>query len=131
MDPGILLHLIKADEHALMSEPQILGKTFENFIVTEFMKQSTWSKSRIELYHYRTQTGIEVDIVGENSSGKVIGIEIKSSGTVTSNDFKGLKHFQEQTDKNFSCGIVLYTGTKAVPFGKNLWAIPVSSMWSS
>jgi len=27
-------------------------------------------------------------------------------------------------------GIILYTGQHAVPFGSNLWAVPMNSLWT-
>jgi uncharacterized protein len=128
-DSGLLLHLLKADENRLATEPKIFGKAFENFIVTELLKQVSWNKNLINLFHYRTTTGIEVDIVLENIAGQVVGIEIKGNQTCKVNDFKGLKHLQETVGKNFVAGIVLYTGDQKIPFGNNLWAVPVSSLW--
>jgi hypothetical protein len=53
-----------------------------------------------------------------------------ASSTVTGDDFKHLKWFQEHLTKNRPfVGIVLYTGVAPIPFGKNLWAIPFSMLW--
>jgi hypothetical protein len=45
------------------------------------------------------------------------------------NDFKGIKAFQELTRDDFTGGIVLYSGKEAVPFGKNLCAVPFFALW--
>lgn len=128
-DTSLLLHLLKADENRLLSDQQIFGKVFENFVITELIKQCSWQDSLIDIYYYRTQTGIEVDAVLENSQGKMVGIEIKSGETIISDDFRGLKHLQDSADKNFVCGVILYSGSEIVPFGMNLWAVPVSCLW--
>jgi len=71
----------------------------------------------------------EVDIVVENPASEVVGIEVKASSTVKSGDFKGLKHLSELLGDHFLGGIVLYTGDQPVPFGSNLYALPVSTLW--
>ena len=62
--------------------------------------------------------------------GQITGIEVKASATVESKDFKGLRHLQETEAEIFQRGIVLYTGREIVPFGKDLWAIPLSVWWA-
>ncbi|HBS48352.1 TPA: hypothetical protein DEO28_00475 [Candidatus Dependentiae bacterium] len=131
IDCGILLHLVRCDEERLMNDSQIFGRSFENFIVTEILKQATWCRNQAKIYHYRTQSGNEVDLILEDKSGRVFGIEIKSSETITKDHFKGLSHLQETLKDKFVGGIVLYTGNEKIPFGNNLWAIPVNAMWEN
>lgn len=128
-DSGLLLHLLKADKEKLNSDPNLLGKVLENFVVTELLKQCSWSKSNVDMYHYRTATGSEVDVILEDRSGNIVGIEIKSSKMVIADDFKGLKQFQSENKKSFVNGIVLYNGDEIIPFGKNLFAMPMNSLW--
>ena len=72
---------------------------------------------------------VEVDFVLEKPDGSVFGIEVKKSESVTIQDFKGIKAFEELTGKDFAGGVVLYAGKDAVPFGKNLWAVPFFALW--
>ncbi len=130
-DSALLLYLLKADQDRLSSDQQIFGKVFENFVITELIKQCSWQSTPVEIYYYRTQTGIEVDAVLENMQGKMVGVEIKSGETVISDDFKGLRHIKEGAGNNFVCGVVLYSGTDIVPFGDRLWALPVSCLWTN
>ena len=60
-------------------------------MVSELKKQATWNGVRVKFYHFRTQTGIEVDIVMENASGNVVGIEVKSRETIKSDVSKVLE----------------------------------------
>jgi uncharacterized protein len=125
-DVGILTHLLKTDAQQFVQDPNLFSKVFENFIIMELLKQASWSKENTKLFIYRTQNGIEVDTVVENKKGNIVGIEIKGSTTVSHNDFKGLKHLQIATKKSFIRGIVIYMGKEIIPFGNNLWALPVS-----
>ena len=65
----------------------------------------------------------------EDARGRLVGIEVKKTASPTSSDFKGLRHFSEQTGKKFLRGLLLYTGSTSVVFGTNLHAVPVSSLW--
>ncbi len=130
VDTGLLTHLLGTDADRLRSERILLGHVLENFVATELIKQLGWSKARCGLFHFRTQAGQEVDFVLEDSSGRLVGIEVKASATVDKKDFRGLKIFAETVGSRFVRGILLYTGDVAVAFGDNLLAIPVSCLWS-
>ncbi|MFI2364963.1 DUF4143 domain-containing protein [Promicromonospora sp. NPDC019610] len=54
------------------------------------------SRTRAELFHYRTRDQVEVDIVLENRRGEVIAIEVKSSATPSTKDFRGIRHLHER-----------------------------------
>ena len=68
-----------------------------------------------QMFHCRTQTGQEVDIVLEDARGMVVGVEVKSSATIGTGDFKGLKALAEEAGDTFLRGIVLYTGRESIP----------------
>jgi len=68
-------------------------------------------------------------MVLEDPKGRLVGIEVKTAAVVGSEDFKGLRVLGEVGGKHFHRGIVLYTGTEVVPFGRNLHAVPVSALW--
>ena len=67
----------------------------------------------------------------ENAAGRVVGVEVKASATVGARDFRGLRALAEASGDRFRRGIVVYTGKTAVPFGENLHALPVSSLWNT
>ena len=96
----------------------------------ELRKQATWSLLQPQIFHFRTQTGQEVDIALEDREGRLVGIEVKASATVSSRDFKGLRVFAEAVGTRFQRGIVLYTGTESLPFGSNLYALPIQTLWA-
>jgi predicted AAA+ superfamily ATPase len=106
------------------------GPLIENFVAMELMKQSTWTQHPVELFHFRTHSGREVDLVLEDPTGRLVGIEVKASATVKADDFKGLHYFAEEVKTRFHRGIVLYTGNETVPFGPDLYALPITSLWT-
>ena len=130
-DSGLLAYLLGINMEQLSSEPQIAGQLLESFVMQELSKQASWSNVLPQVYFYRSTAGREVDFVLENRSGYIVGIEVKMTDTVTSQDFKGLDEMAKVTGKNFLRGIVLYTGSQMIPFGKNLFAVPVNVLWQT
>ena len=59
-----------------------------------------------------------------------IGIEVKASATVKSDDFRGLRQLQEAVGDRFIRGLVLHDHDRVTPFGERLYAAPLSVLWS-
>ncbi len=129
-DSGLLNHLMAATPESLSAKPGLPGRVIETFVLSELLKHVAFSGLRLTLWHYRTQTNIEVDFILENRLGQITGIEVKASATVDVKDFKGLRHLQETEPAIFQRGIVLYAGREVVPFGEKLWAVPLSIWWA-
>ena len=100
----------------------------ENFAAMELRKAADWSRERPQLFHWRTHGQQEVDLVLE-AGGRLVGLEVKASTTVTANDFKGLKALAADAGACWVRGVVLYTGAELLPFGDRLVAMPVSALW--
>lgn len=131
VDSGLLAYLLGLNLARALDDNYQVGKALENFITSELRKQISWSKIRPEMYHFRTSSGEEVDVVLEDRSGSLVGIEVKNSKKVTPEDFKGLKYLQEKTKKKFLKGIVLYSGQQIIPFGEGLLAVPIHALWQN
>jgi predicted AAA+ superfamily ATPase len=129
VDSGIAARLLALDGHALRRPGAPFGPLLEGFVVSELVRQTTWSEELVDVYHYRDQNKVEVDVVLENRRGQAVGIEIKAASTVRSEDFNGLRHLADRLEDDFLAGIVLYTGTTTLPFGPKLRAMPVSALW--
>ena len=129
-DTGLLHDLVGADPDGLRARPGLPGGAVETLVLSELLKHLSFSGRRLSLWHYRTQAGVEVDFVLENPQGRITGVEVKASATVDAKDFRGLKHLQETEEAIFQRGIVLYAGREVVPFGDQLWAVPLSMWWS-
>ena len=129
-DTGLLAHLMEADAARLRRDRALLGHVMENFVAMELTKQLGWSERRCKLFHFRTDAGAEVDLVLEDRMGHLVGVEVKCTHTLQKRDFRGLETLAELTGQRFVRGVVLYMGTTAVPFGKGLYALPVSQLWA-
>ena len=130
IDTNMICHLLDYDiDDVAVTKPDLFGHLVENFIATELLKQLCNSDVKAELYHFRTSDGKEVDFILEKPDGSVLAIEVKRAETVTMDDFKGIRVFQELAGKDFIGGIVLYSGKDVAPFGNNLWAVPFFVLW--
>ncbi len=130
-DTGILCHLLGVSTETGLANHSMAGNMMENFVMCELRKQLSWSNQRTTPYHFRSHTGQEVDLILEDPAGRIVGIEVKLSQTVSSKQFKGLRNLKEIIKDRFLRGIVIYAGENSVPFEDNLFAMPVSSLWTS
>ncbi len=129
LDSGLLATLVGANAERIQKDRGILGGLLETFVFSEVLKLTSWMESPCTLYHYRDKDQYEVDIVVEDNAGSVVGIEVKASATVNTEDFKGLRKLAEASGNDFKLGVVLYDGESSVPFGDHLYAAPLSCLW--
>jgi predicted AAA+ superfamily ATPase len=130
-DTGLLAHLLGLTVERLKMDATLAGGVLENFVLMELRKQSAWSETRPEFYFWRTASGQEVDILLEDSAGRLVGIEVKAGATLSGSDFKGLQAMASAAGKRWVRGVVLYTGSDVVPFAANLHGLPMSQLWSA
>jgi predicted AAA+ superfamily ATPase len=108
----------------------VFGRLLETFIYQELRRHASWQEETIIFSHFRDKDKVEIDVVLE-SGGRVAGVEVKAAATVTSDDFKGLRKLQDAVQERFAAGVVLYDGGSVVPFGRNLYAVPISCLWQT
>ncbi len=128
-DSGLLGALVGADESRTREDDGFAGSLFETFVATELERQASWLAEPVSFWHYR-EGEHEVDIVVEQPSGAVLGVEVKASATVKANDFRGLVHMRERLGDRLLLGVVMYTGEHTLPFGDRLWALPLEALWA-
>jgi hypothetical protein len=129
VDSGLACHLAGYDKTRLAEDATFRGHVFECFVTTELKKQVSWSKISTSIYHYRTASGQEIDVVLEDDRGRLVAVEIKAAASVRKEDFLNIERFAETVGYRFYRGVVVYAGSDAVPFGNNLYAVPVSCLW--
>jgi len=130
-DTGLACALLGLDAAALWADRALLGQLLETFVFQELRRQASGQEGPIAFHHFRDKDGVEVDIVLESHGQRVAGIEIKASATVTASDFRGLRKLKESAGKRFAAGVVLYDGEATAPFGDNLFAVPIRSLWET
>lgn len=127
-DTGLAAALLRVDAARLHANRPLLGQLLETFVFQELRRQAGSQKEPIAFSHFRNRDGHEVDIVLEQGAA-LAGVEVKASGTVRSEDFRGLRKLQEIAADRFACGVVLYDGEASLRFGPGLFAVPVRALW--
>lgn len=130
LDSGLLAATRGWTIDRLKANRVAFGALLETFVFAEIMKLMSWSNLGLTPYHFRDQQLREVDIVLERDDGAIVGIEVKASATVTTDDFSGLRKLSQACGERFTFGAVLYDGDTIVPFGPRLVAAPISSLWN-
>jgi len=130
LDSGLLAAARGLTFKRIVADRRTFGALLENFVFAELLKLIHASDFNLNVFHYRDRDMREVDIVLERDDGMVVGIEVKAGATVRAADFSGLKALARACGERFACGVILYDSTQAIPFGRKLWAAPLSSLWA-
>lgn len=130
-DSGLVCSLLKWKYEDVLLDSDRCGKILEGFIYSELSTLVDYALGEFHLYHYRDRDDHEIDFIIERDDGSILGIEVKAGSSIGLGDFKHLVWFKNKiaTGINF-IGIVLYTGEHVIPFGTNLWGIPIGHMWA-
>ena len=130
-DTGLAAYLAGVDAAGLEEDVSatLAGGFVEGFVLGELSKQRAWSEQDYSLSHFRDSHGHEVDIVLESRRREVVGVEVKTTSSPRSSDFRGLEFLREKLGQRFKAGVLLHTGTRSLPFGDRLWALPISTLW--
>ena len=129
LDAGLLAATLRVSAERIARDRALLGPIVETFVFSEVIKQLAWLDEPRTLHHYRDKDQDEVDLVVEDHTGALVGIEVKAAASVNAADFKGLRKLAGASGGDFRLGVVLYDGDKAVPFGEHLFAAPISCLW--
>ncbi len=129
LDTGLLAALRRVGAGDIQSDRNRLGTLLEGFVYSELEKQSALLPDPALISHYRDKDKVEVDFVLERER-RLVGIEVKASATVKTDDTRGLKRLQEAAGGAFVCGIILHDGERIQRIGDRLFAMPVSQLWA-
>lgn len=128
-DTGLACALLGVDAAALNKDRQRLGPMLETFVLQELRRQASWRPEPTEFFHYRDRDDFEVDIVIEQGSVAVAGVEVKAAASVSEADFRGLRKLRDAAGSRFTAGVVLYDGSASIDFGDKLFAVPLRMLW--
>ncbi len=108
-DTGLLSYLLKiTDAETIFTHPY-KGQLFENFIITEFVKQNYHQNLLHDLWFWRDAVCHEVDLIWQNDH-KLNLVEIKASQTIMQDMFKGLEYFEKWAPDLVKSKTLVHTG---------------------
>lgn len=128
IDTGLACYLLGLRNEEQLLESRFYGGLIETLIYMECCKQVSWAQEELSLYHFRDQQKNEVDLVLERADSRIIGIEVKASASVKTQDFKGLSKLAEFAGSRFEQGVLFYTGQEVLPFRQGditFYALPI------
>lgn len=82
-DSGLVCHLLGIRSTAELEVSPFAGAVFEGFVVSEVIKAQQAAGLERDVYYFRDEQGLEVDIVLSPQEGKAVLAECKMSKTVT------------------------------------------------
>ncbi len=122
-DSGLFCHLTGTDADPLSGDSG-RGALLETYVLQNLKAILQGHRPGIEICYWHVQGRHEVDFVLANRRA-ALGIEVKASAVVRSDDFASLKAFLASNPEARG-GIVAYSGTECIRFGDRLFAVPLS-----
>lgn len=113
-DTGLACYLLGIESAAQLRRDKMRGALFENFIVTEALKNRLNNGKDNNLCFYRDSNMNEVDLLLKHE-GKLTAVEIKSAETYHTDFEKGIKRFKSYFPDHVSRSAVVYTGNIEMP----------------
>ncbi|MBN8681377.1 MAG: ATP-binding protein [Chitinophagales bacterium] len=108
-DTGLVCALLQISQPNMLSLHPFRGALFENFIVTELIKNRFNQGKRSNLYFWRESSGNELDVILDEGL-RQFPIEIKSGQTIQSAWTKGILYWQQLSGQ--SGGLILHGGNE-------------------
>lgn len=131
-DCGLMASILGWPQNPTKLDSDRSGKLVETFVFNELAAQLDASEQQYQLFHYRDREQHEIDFLVEREDQALLGIEVKAGSAIKTNHFNHLRWFKEKIARNRPfVGIVLYSGEHAGSMGDNLWAVPLSALFST
>jgi len=93
-DTGLITYLLNIEHAAQIQNHYLLGNIFENYAVSELIKNRYNKGLKSNLYYWKDNKGKEVDIIIDNID-QTIAIEIKASQTYNLNAFDNINYYRK------------------------------------
>ncbi|MGV0870287.1 ATP-binding protein [Corynebacterium kalidii] len=108
---------------------EFYGAVVEQLVMLELIKQQGWSSETFEIYHYRDNDDLEVDLVIDLLDGRLIAIEVKSGQTVKTDAFKKLERFRDKVSDHDVIGVVFHGGKTVQVLHDWIYVLPIQALW--
>ncbi len=112
-DTGLAAFLLGIRDPEHLSIHASRGALFENFVISELLKQRFNAGLSANLYFWRNNTGDEIDVIIEQG-GKLQPIEIKSAQTIAPQFMSGLNKWMGSAGKSALPPQLVYGGTESM-----------------
>jgi len=102
---------------------------FANHVVAEIWKYVNTLGLEAKLSHYRTRSGMDVDLLVDTPLG-LLGCVIRATSRVTPADAAPLRRVAKAAGSLWLGGLIIHRGTRCEPLAENLWSTPSWRLFS-
>lgn len=132
VEPALLGPLLRVDERAIVRDARLVGALIDSFVTAQLRPEIDVAESSSAMFHLRQADGRhEVDILLEGPGGQLVAIEVKASAAPDLEMAKHLCWLRDALPDRFTLGVVFHTGPYAFVLDDRIWALPISTIWST
>jgi predicted AAA+ superfamily ATPase len=126
-DSGILHHLLGIGTKEQLFQSPARGNSFEGFMLEQLVARESLRNPGSRFFFFRTQTGIEVDLIVDRGQTRV-GYEFKCA---VSTDGKDVAHLKAALAEGvIHEGVLVYRGDRAFAVAEGVSVVPASALLS-
>ena len=123
-DTGLLCHLLRIQTREQLLSSTQRGAIYEDLVIAETIKRHQNAGRQPQLFFYRDDSKIEVDLVDFTNASKPELVEIKSSATFRPSFSRHLSHVGELLHiDNESQSVVMNAEETTVVGGRTIWSM--------
>lgn len=111
-DTGLVCYLLEMNRPADLDSYYQRGAIFENLMIAELHKEQMHNYQKQQLYFWRDNNQLEVDVLYEHLNNLYIA-EIKSSETIHSSYFKNMQKFSKISEGKNAMLSLIYGGEES------------------
>ena len=113
VDPSLAVAALGTDTSRLLQDLEFLGLLFESLVIRDLRVYAQANDAHV--YHYRDNTGLEVDAIVEKADGTWAAFEIKLGQGFVDQGAASLLKFADRVDTDRcgepqTCGVIVATG---------------------
>jgi hypothetical protein len=97
----------------------------------ELLKAALHRGETARLHFWRTATGVEVDVLAEESGSggeRLVPLEVKTSATATARMARGIRGLRADLGGLVAPGYVVFLGDRRLPLGDDVTSLPLSEL---
>lgn len=120
VDSGLACHLLGIASVAALRRSALYGRLFEGFVAAEIAKRQVNGGGRLQLYYFRDQQGLEVDLIVPHGPEGLALIEAKASKTPLPSMARPLQRLADSIRRYKTRSMVVHGGTDGAEAGTAL-----------
>jgi predicted AAA+ superfamily ATPase len=130
VDPSIAIVAMGASAKGLLEDMETFGFFFESMVTRDLRVYAENIDG--DLYHYRDNTGLEVDCIIKLNDGRWAAVEVKVGGNKIDDEAKNLTKLATKIDidamRNPSFLMAVYAGQHAYPKNDGVYVVPIGCL---